>query len=228
MDMNPHYNKSRSASKSSLTHLFLTEQKDKKIQKRHQSKELPQEETKLDESINKFYPLSKRHSRITIKGEASLNRDIDEHKETHNTKPNLFISYPNGLTFSDINLGLNQNTQSNGIQLQLTAQNSNNGNGNQNPFPNGNNNGGIINLINQLLNNQNVHEELVVQMKLLIEMLISEYNLFRQRALQNINNAQADQHYDNDIRTEFNNLILGPLEQMLNHVDELQQHHYGL
>ena len=90
------------------------------------------------------------------------------------------------------------------------------------------NNGGIINLINQLLNNQNVHDELVVQMKLLIEMLISEYNLFRQRALQNINNAQADQHYDNDIRTEFNNLILGPLEQMLNHVDELQQHHYGL
>ena len=52
MDMNPHYNKSRSASRSSLTHLFLTEQKDKKIQKRHQSKELPQEETKLDESIN--------------------------------------------------------------------------------------------------------------------------------------------------------------------------------
>ena len=50
MDMNPHYNKSRSASRSSLTHLFLTEQKDKKIQKRHQSKELPQEETKLDES----------------------------------------------------------------------------------------------------------------------------------------------------------------------------------
>ena len=83
-------------------------------------------------------------------------------------------------------------------------------------------------MINQLLNNQNVHEELVVQMKLLIEMLISEYNLFRQRALQNINNAQADQHYDNDIRTEFNNLILGPLEQMLNHVDELQQHHDGL
>ena len=83
-------------------------------------------------------------------------------------------------------------------------------------------------MINQLLNNQNVHDELVVQMKLLIEMLISEYNLFRQRALQNINNAQADQHYDNDIRTEFNNLILGPLEQMLNHVDELQQHHDGL
>ena len=83
------------------------------------------------------------------------------------------------------------------------------------------NNGGIINLINQLLNNQNVHDELVVQMKLLIEMLISEYNLFRQRALQNINNAQADQHYDNDIRTEFNNLIFGPLEQILNHVDEL-------
>ena len=63
-------------------------------------------------------------------------------------------------------------------------------------------------------------------MKLLIEMLITEYNLFHQRALQNINNAQADQHYDNDIHTEFNNLILGPLEQMLNQFDELQQHHY--
>ena len=228
--MNPHSNKSRSISKPSWTHLFHTEQKAQKVQKRHQSKELPQEETKLDEFMNKLQPLCKRPLSSTIKEKASLNRIIDEHKETNNNEPSLLFTYPNGLTYSDINQGLNQNTQSNGIQLQLTRQNSINRNGgNHNPFPNGNNNnGGITNLINQLLNNQNVHDELVVQMKLLIEMLITEYNLFRQRALQNINNAQADQHYDNDIRTEFNNLILGPLEQMLNQVDELQQHHYGL
>lgn len=104
----------------------------------------------------------------------------------------MLITYPNGLTYSNINQGLNQNTQSNGIQLQLTGQNSINRNGgNHNPFPDGNkNNGGITNLINQLLNNQNIHDVLVVQMKLLIEMLITEYNLFRQRALQNINNAK--------------------------------------